>query len=312
MAGAVPAGARDGVAKALRTGMRAHAGFLSAGRYHRNPCRGGPRSWLERPAAAEWRAMGCSDSPASRTPPAPSAIGERVCAGAGPMTLCCLLPGAPDLEPSGPPRQYPLGTLLVLPEADGGWESLAHAVQHWRVSPWCPTVLLGTCSIPHGAFDVLRPAAMHITPVVADGFPPGLALRTAIRRRPGPDAPDVADYLAFRCSKRLATLYLSVVEPNRSMASLRRPLRRLRVWSPHDWVRVDRCMRVIARAAAEGWTEAESAQRAGIDVKTLSGWCARYLGRSWRALLRLGAWEPVLEAALWTARYVTDPSPGPN
>ncbi len=222
-----------------------------------------------------------------------------------PMKVFCLMPGASDVSVSGPTTLRPLGTLLVVAHSGDGVEVLGNAVSQWRDSPWCPTVIVGPSPISQVALDALLPPAMQVASIVAVQVPPGEDLRMAVRRRRIPDATDVGSYIAFRTSRHLAAIVHSAMVAQREWRYLRRALRERGVWSPRDWAAVLQCVLMFSRAAAQGWTEAEAARKACVSVKTVSARCGRYFGREWRSLRRLGAWEPAVEAALRTGRYVT-------
>jgi hypothetical protein len=221
------------------------------------------------------------------------------------VSVCCLMPGmiyAPvGLTP------LPLGSILVVPQGDRDLPSLAEAFQRWRVSPWCPGVLLSSRPISQELLDAVRPPAMQLAVVETTELPPAPVVRSTVRARRSPDSADIAAYLTIQASFRCATLFLSVLRTDISIDHLRRPLRRLGRWSVHDWRTIDRSVKLVASAIAQEETEAESAERAGIDVKTLSAWCGRYFRADWRTLVRLETWEAVLELAVRKGGYVRNP-----
>lgn len=223
--------------------------------------------------------------------------------GAPPMSACCVLPGS-GYSPVARAAPLPLGSMLVVPDADRTLHALGEAFPHWRISPWCPGVLLSSGPISQALLDAIRPPAMKLAVVEAIELPPVPVVRATIRNRPIPGTTDLAAYLAMQASMRCASLFLSALRADISTAHLRRPLRQLGRWSPHDWQAIDRCVKIVARAIAHRHTEAEEADRADMDFKTLSAWCGRYFGRDWRALVGLEAWEAVLELAVREGGYL--------
>ncbi len=131
-------------------------------------------------------------------------------------------------------------------------------------------------------------------------------MRIAIGQRRIPDATDVAAYIAFRASLGLASLFFDIRDPKADAESQRRSLRKYGAWLPHDWSALGSCVELIARAIAAAQPQAVAAEQAAVDVKTVSRWCHRYFGRTWRQLVAMGAWEPVLEVGLRMGGYVTD------
>ncbi len=221
------------------------------------------------------------------------------------MTACCLLPHTTAIVRAGPPQVRPLGTLLVLIRNGDATVDAAEIVAHWRSSPWCPIAAVGI-ETPEVAGDgLLLRLAMHVTPFAGRDRVSPSDLRAGIRSRRAPDATDQAAYLAYRHSLRLGGLYLDVLKQDCDWGALRRPLRRIGAWSPHDWFAIERTVTGVAKAIIEDLTEAGAAQFIGVDVKTLSTRCRRYFGRGWRELVALGAWEPALELALRAGGYVT-------
>ena len=214
------------------------------------------------------------------------------------MTLSCLFPGALASTPPGPVVRRPIGTLLLIPPLPRQLELFAEAVRHWRVSPWCPTVMAVPRGIPAPALGDLRPVGMQVTLIEAIEAPPAPTARSLIRSRPAPDSTDMAAYLIARHSVHFGALYAAVIRGERRTAALRQALREAGQWTPHDLVALDLGVRLIAKATALGWTEAQAAHAGGMDVKTVSALCARYFGRSWRQLVGLGVWEGVVELAL--------------
>jgi hypothetical protein len=218
------------------------------------------------------------------------------------VSVCCLMPGM-SYAPVGL-TPLPLGSILVVPQGDRDLPSLAEAFQRWRISPWCPGVLLSSRPISQELLDAVRPPAMQLAVVEAIELPPVPVIHTKVRSRPSPDSTDLAAYVAVRGSMTCATLFLSALRTDRSAAALRRPLRQLGRWLPHDWRAIDSCVKAVADAISRGQNEAEAAHRARVDVKTLSGWCDRYFATDWRKLVRLEAWEAVLELAVRLGGYV--------
>ncbi len=222
------------------------------------------------------------------------------------MTVCCLLPGEPTAIDAGPPAPRPLGTVLVVPGGDDNLARVAESVDQWRASPWCPTVLVAAHNVAPRILDLLVPSAMHVTPLCGEVLPPVAEIRNGIRQRRMPDATDIAAYIAFRTSLGLANLYSDLRDSAVDADLLRRSLRRYGAWLPHDWRALGSCLELITRALAAGHTEAMAAELAGVDVKTVSRWCRRYFGLTWRELVAMDAWEAALEAALQAGGYVTD------
>ncbi|MGH7583263.1 MAG: hypothetical protein ACREL5_08575 [Gemmatimonadales bacterium] len=221
------------------------------------------------------------------------------------MTVSCLRLGESEYVLVDSPAVHPLGTLLIGFCDDDILSSAAELIRHWRVSPWCPTALVSARTTTRSTIDVLGPAAMHVATFESSALPPPSMLREAVVRRTVPDSADLAAYLAFRTSSRIAALFTSVLEGDGATRSLRRSGRRIGRWSPHEWVLIDRCVKTIAGAMNHGWNEAAAAKSAAVHVKTLSGWCRRYFNADWREVAGFGAWEPVLELALREAGYVT-------
>ncbi len=223
------------------------------------------------------------------------------------VTVYCLALDDENFTPAAPVASRPVGALLVAAHT-GTLESFAELVKQWRASPWCPAVLCSIRPMSTAILDVLRPPEMGIVTLTqAHGDAPWTTstVRTAVRRRRIPDATDVAAYLAFRSSIKLGPLFCSALEA-RDPASLREQLRTLGPWLPHDWRALHRCVTLMAWAISHVKTEANAADWAKVDVKSVSRWCHRYWGQSWRDLVRFGAWEPVVELALRRGGYCRD------
>jgi hypothetical protein len=219
--------------------------------------------------------------------------------------VCCLVPGHGYSAVGSVP--LPLGSILVVPQGDRDLPSLGEAFQRWRVSPWCPGVLLSSRPISQALLDAVRPPAMQLAVVETTELPPAPVVRATVRARCSPDSADIAAYLALQASIRCASLFMSALRTDISIAHLRRPLRRLGQWSPHDWRAIDGCVKIVAGAIAQERTEGCAAELAGVDFKPLSAWCGRYFGRDWRTLVRLEAWEAVMELAVRTGGYAREP-----
>lgn len=221
-------------------------------------------------------------------------------------TVCCLTPGMDEFTPTAPSASHSLGTLLVARGGGSRLELFAELVRQWRASPWCPTALCSIAPISTTAVDVLRPPEMNVvtlTQLGANAACTPSTVRTAVRHRRIPDVMDVAAYLAFRSSIGLAVLFRSVLE-SPDAAAMREPLRDVGPWLPHDWRAVYQCVILIAWAIGKDETEASAAEWAHVDVKTVSNWCHRYFGATWRDIVGLAAWEPVVEVALRRGGYV--------
>ena len=78
--------------------------------------------------------------------------------------------------------------------------------------------------------------------------------------------------------------------------TVRYRLRRLGQYGSHDWIRIQRMVRL--KTEGLGKTVEEQAHLVGTEARTLRAWVARYLGMPMKTFRATAGWEWVLELAL--------------
>jgi hypothetical protein len=78
--------------------------------------------------------------------------------------------------------------------------------------------------------------------------------------------------------------------------TVRYRLRRLGQYGSHDWIRLQRLVRIKTEGA--GMTVEAQANLVGTEARTLRSWVARYLGMTLKTFRSIVGWEWVLELAL--------------
>ena len=223
------------------------------------------------------------------------------------VAVLCVMPRATTYVVVTERDHLPLGAVLVVVPAHDELRAFGMACQVWQRNRWCPVAVVTTGTIESPILAALNQPGMQLVRVLRGGAESELALlREAIRTRLPPDTADVAGYLTVRCSTLVGAIYSRCVRTDISVAHMRRPCQRIGPWSPRDWRAFDQSVKLVASATSEHWSETFAADRIAVSAKTVSQWCRRYFGRSWRELIGLAAWEAVLEDGLRVGGYATE------
>jgi hypothetical protein len=199
--------------------------------------------------------------------------------------------------------ELPLGAALVSCLDASILDGLAAAFHEHARSPWCSLVLTTRDDLREDTISDLRRDVGRITSIRLDpdrDAPTFDEVRTAIGRREPPSAAEVADYVARRTHDDLANAVAEALKGSNAWSSaLRRRFGRLEAPSPQHWVNLYSLATYLSAAEYPG---PRTLEQIALDFnrapRTVSSWCAKYLGCSWpEARKRLG-WEWVIETAV--------------
>ena len=126
---------------------------------------------------------------------------------------------------------------------------------------------------------------------------------TAAASRPRPTAAHLVAYVVRRTNSVVLGQTLDQIWNPRPVLgganaarTVRYRLRRLGRYGSHDWIRIQRLVRL--KTEGIGMTVEEQAHMLGTEARTLRSWVARYLGMTMKAFRATVGWEWVLELAL--------------
>lgn len=198
---------------------------------------------------------------------------------------------------------FPLGAALAFDLRQINLNVLADAFQAHARSPWCPMAVV----LPDGASETtlesIRPdwRCLATLPIRSEGMWPEFgAVSAAVARRGPPDRHAVIRYIGSRAGEHLAREVATSLEGSDAWsAGLRRRLGRLDMPSPQHWVNLFRLATHLASSThPRGRTLEQIALESNCAPRTLSGWCAKYLRKSWPEARRRLGWEWIFELVL--------------
>ena len=229
------------------------------------------------------------------------------------MTVQVLEPPYQQASPSG--LIHPAVGSVLIADLSDGIPALANALQHAREAPWCPLVcLVADHRVTLPTLTTFEPvpgtwATLH--PSDYRHLPPPQRVRAAIRRRPAPQVPIIAQWVEGRLRRPGSASVLAACfgEGGDALRPPRTLTRRVHALGPlevRDWRGLARLAQVVsARASLNGAHPLETtAYEANIDPRTLRRWLRLATDLCWgEAIGRIG-WEWILESALRRYGYV--------
>ncbi len=221
------------------------------------------------------------------------------------MGLAALPPGGQVGCPIGD-TPFPLGTILVVQRSPEDVTALPEVLAARHRSPWAPVAWL-TSSPDHPLFrdQVWRTlAGGQVLPVApANGDIAGQA-RLALRQRPGVSVEEMVGFCRVRLSGAKAALIEAALEGPASR-SLRRHLAKHGLPAASVWQRGYEAARCVTEAMRTGRSRSAVALERRIPERTLGTCCRLLLGASWRELVAMPGWEPIIELMLRNHRVVS-------
>jgi hypothetical protein len=199
--------------------------------------------------------------------------------------------------------ELPLGAALVCCLDASILEGVAAAFHEHARSPWCPLVLASHVAVREETLVGLRPDVGRLTTIRLEpetASPTYDEVRAAIGQRGPPSTADVVEYVKRRTHDDLADAVARALEGRGAWSSgLRRRLGARRAPSPQHWLNL---FQLATYLSAADYPVSRTLEQIALDSdrapRTVSVWCAKYLGCGWpEARSRLG-WEWVIETAV--------------
>ncbi|HET7237644.1 MAG TPA: hypothetical protein VFI76_01370, partial [Terrimicrobiaceae bacterium] len=182
--------------------------------------------------------------------------------------------------------QRPLGAALVHCLDGSILDGLATAFDEQAVSPWCPLVIAAHVAVREETIRGLRSDAGRIATIRLGtdcDTPTFEEVRAAIGRRGRPSTRDVIAYLTRRTQDGLGEAVAHALDGQDSWSSaLRRRLAVLGMPSPQHWMNLFWLATYLSAAEHPvPRTLEQVALEFNRAPRTVSAWCAKYLGCSW-------------------------------
>ena len=198
---------------------------------------------------------------------------------------------------------FPLGAALAFDLRQISLNVLADAFRAHGRSPWCPLAVVLPDGVSETTLESILPdwGCLATLPIRSEEIRPTYCeVAAAIERRGPPGCHAVIRYIRSRAGEHLAREVAKSLEGSGAWsAGLRRRLGRLDMPSPQHWVNLFRLATHLASSThPRGRTLEQIALESNCAPRTLSGWCAKYLRKSWPEARHHLGWEWIFEVVL--------------
>lgn len=200
--------------------------------------------------------------------------------------------------------RLPVGSVtILLTPIDAG--SLILAAQLRSINPWAPLCVLteSDAGIPGTAEHVFTAFRRTTTADLAS------SVLAAARLRAVPSVHQILQYVTRR-APILGRAMRDAVEAEAWRTNrIRRSLRWVGSWTPHDCRMVVDCVRALAHGVHPGSNEERAAGDVGLSRKTISRYVRAVFSVGYAHALGFRVWEAWIEQALRCADYIAEQYP---